>query len=94
MVMMKLRDLFPPGGRVQGAAVSAAGSGDFFERDGLPGQFGADRSAEEPLVVEHADLGEVAGVGAHGDRFADVGGQHRVEVAVIPQIRHPGLRHT
>jgi hypothetical protein len=46
----------------EGAAAGVAGGGDVFERDGLSGQFGADRPAQECLVMEHADLGEVPGL--------------------------------
>ena len=59
-------------------AAGAAGRLDLFEADRLVGDLRADGSADEPVTVEDATLGEVAGVVADGDRFADVGGQGRV----------------
>jgi len=45
----------------QGPPVRRAGRLDVFERDRLPGMLGADRPAQEPVAVEHPELGEVAG---------------------------------
>jgi len=47
----------------------------------LPGQFPADRPADEAVLVEDADLRQVTWVVADDHLFADVGGEGQVEVA-------------
>jgi len=65
----------------QVAAVCGAGRLDVFEGDGRPGVLGADRPAQEPVAMEHPDLGDIARVVADGHLAPDVGGECGVEVA-------------
>ena len=67
-------------------APGGAGGLDVLQGDGLPGVLGADRPAQERAAVEDPDLGQIAGVIADGHRLADVGGQHRVQVAQALEV--------
>jgi hypothetical protein len=65
----------------QAAPAGVAGGGDVLEADGGPGKLGADGPAQEPGTGKDADLGHVPRVVADDHGVADVGGQHRVQVA-------------
>jgi hypothetical protein len=53
------------------------GSDNFSQGNRSAGQFCADRSAQEPVIMEDADLGHVSRIEAQGDRFANVRCQRR-----------------
>ena len=72
-------------------AAGVAGCGDLLEADGAVGQVGADRPAQEAVLVEDPDLGHVARVVADDDALADVGGQHRVQVAQRLEVDAVGV---
>ena len=65
----------------QAAPAGVARRGDVLQADGRPGELGADGPAQEPGTGEDADLGHVPRVVADDHGVADVGGQHRVQVA-------------
>lgn len=65
----------------QGAAAGVAGSLDVLKADPLVLVVLVDGLAEELVVVEHADLGDIARVVADHHRLSDVAGQRRGDVA-------------
>ncbi len=82
----------------QGAAVRAACRLDVLQRHRPAGVLLAHRAAQEPVAVEHSDLGQVARIVADGDGLADVAGERRAGVAqalevdaVAPNDTQPGV---
>ncbi len=59
---------------------------DVGESEDFTGARVADGPAHEPVVQEHADLAEVAGVVADGDPLPDVGRQRGCEVAQALEV--------
>ena len=53
------------------------GADNLSQGDRSAGQFCADRPAQEPVVMEDADLGHVSRIEAQGDRFVNVRCQRR-----------------
>jgi hypothetical protein len=56
-------------------------AGDVLEADCLASELRADGAADEALIPENPDLGEVARVVADCDRLADEGRECRIDVA-------------
>ena len=53
------------------------GAENLSKRNCYSGQFCADRPAQEPVIMEDADLGDVSRIETQGDRFANVRCQRR-----------------
>lgn len=80
----------------QGATARVAGSLDLLETDLLVVMVLVDGLAQELVVVEHADLSDIARVVADHHRPSDVAGQRRGDVAQPLEAdaitaHHPGL---
>src|SRR4051794_22006501 len=68
-------------GLAQGPTAVVPGLDDLAGGHGLARQFLADGPADEPVVVEHPDLGDVPRVVAQEHLLADEGGERGVDVA-------------
>jgi hypothetical protein len=60
--------------------MTIAGLNDVFEADRLARQVGADRAAQECVVMEDADLAQIARVVTDDHVLADVGRKRQVEI--------------
>src|SRR6056297_1679483 len=77
------RHLGRPGGNIgpERATTRRAGLLDVLERNGAIRMFRADRPAEEPVAMEHADLSYVARVVTDGDGLPNINSERGVHVA-------------
>ncbi len=68
---------------------TSTGSGGLqvTQADGVAGDLGRDSGAQVGVVMEDADLAEVAGVVAHGHGFTDVVGEREREVAQAVHVQ-------
>jgi hypothetical protein len=61
-----------------------------FERNGLAGQFGIDRSTQEAIAKVHPHFGQVARVIADGDVLSDIRSKGNVDVPKAVKMNAPG----